>query len=214
MNPDFDIRFGDAEYPSYRLVVQSAELLELEGQTKMLRKIRNGFPQALKALASDGFIHTGDLAILDIDGDFSIVGRVKDTIVLSGGENIEPVPIENALKESEYIDTAVVIGQDEKYLGALIVINEKNVERYLKENHIPYVNRENLKDMEEIRHLINSELARLVNSSKGFKSYEQVSRFALLEKPFTVGRELSAKQEVKRAEVMKLYKEEVESIFR
>ncbi len=162
----------------------------------------------------DGFIHTGDLAILDIDGDFSIVGRVKDTIVLSGGENIEPVPIENALKESEYIDTAVVIGQDEKYLGALIVINEKNVERYLKENHIPYVNRENLKDMEEIRHLINSELARLVNSSKGFKSYEQVSRFALLEKPFTVGRELSAKQEVKRAEVMKLYKEEVESIFR
>ena len=89
-----------------------------------------------------------------------------------------------------------------------------SLERYLKENHIPYVNRENLKDMEEIRHLINSELARLVNSSKGFKSYEQVSRFALLEKPFTVGRELSAKQEVKRAEVMTLYKEEVESIFR
>lgn len=161
----------------------------------------------------DGFIHTGDLAILDIDGDFSIVGRVKDTIVLSGGENIEPVPIENAMKESEYIDTAVVVGQDEKYLGALIVINEKNVERYLKENHIPYVNRESLKEMDEVRRLVNSEVSRLVSSSAGFKAYEQVSRFALLDKPFTVGRELSAKQEVKRAEVMKLYKKEVEAIF-
>ena len=161
----------------------------------------------------EGFIHTGDLAVLDADGDFSIVGRVKDTIVLSGGENIEPVPIENAMKESEYIDTAVVVGQDEKYLGALIVINEKNIERYLKENHVPYVNRETLKDMDEVKRLINSEISRYVSAEAGFKAYEQVSRFALLDVPFTVGRELSAKQEVKRAEVMKLYKKEVEAIF-
>ena len=161
----------------------------------------------------DGFIHTGDLAVLDIDGDFSIVGRVKDTIVLSGGENIEPVPIENTMKESEYIDTAVVIGQDEKYLGALIVINEKNVERYLKENHVPYINRDMLAEMDEVRRLINSEISRYVSSEAGFKPYEQVSRFAILDKPFVVGRELSAKQEVKRAEVMKLYRKEIETIF-
>ena len=67
--------------------------------------------------------------------------------------------------------------------------------------------------MDEVRRLVNSEVSRLVSSSAGFKAYEQVSRFALLDKPFTVGRELSAKQEVKRAEVMKLYKKEVEAIF-
>ena len=162
----------------------------------------------------DGFLHTGDLAVLDARGEFSIVGRAKDTIVLSGGENIEPVPIEAALQQSEYIETAVVVGQDEKYLGALIVPAEKNVERYLKDNHIPYVSREGLSEMEEVRHLISSEIMNYVSKEKGFKSFEQISRFALLDESFKVGKELSAKQEVRRSEVHKLYKDKIESIYR
>ena len=162
----------------------------------------------------DGFLHTGDLAVLDARGEFSIVGRAKDTIVLSGGENIEPVPIEAALQQSEYIETAVVVGQDEKYLGALIVPAEKNVERYLKDNHIPYVSREGLSEMEEVRHLISSEIMNYVSKEKGFKSFEQISRFALLDESFKVGKELSAKQEVKRSEIHKLYKDKIESIYR
>lgn len=162
----------------------------------------------------DGFLHTGDLAVLDARGEFSIVGRAKDTIVLSGGENIEPVPIEAALQQSEYIETAVVVGQDEKYLGALIVPAEKNVERYLKDNHIPYVSREGLSEMEEVHHLISSEIMNYVSKEKGFKSFEQISRFALLDESFKVGKELSAKQEVKRSEIHKLYKDKIESIYR
>ena len=162
----------------------------------------------------DGFLHSGDLAVLDINGDFAIVGRAKDTIVLSGGENVEPVPIEKALMESEYIETAVVVGQDRKHLGALISINAKNVERYLKECHVPYVSREGLTELEEVRSLINKEVVKYVNTERGFKSFEQVSRFALTDAQFQVGRELSAKQEVKRAKVAELYKEEIDSIFR
>lgn len=166
-----------------------------------------------RIIDSEGFLHTGDLAILEYRGDFAIVGRVKDTIVLSGGENIEPVPIEAALQESEYIETAVVVGQDEKYLGALIVPDEKNVERYLKESKVPYISREGLSEMEEVRHLIASEVMKLVSKERGFKAFEQISRFALLPESFQVGRELSAKQEVKRAEIQKLYRKEIESIF-
>ena len=70
-----------------------------------------------------------------------------------------------------------------------------------------------LAEMDEVRRLINSEISRYVSSEAGFKPYEQVSRFAILDKPFVVGRELSAKQEVKRAEVMKLYRKEIETIF-
>ena len=84
----------------------------------------------------DGWLHTGDLAIMSREGDFSLVGRAKDTIVLSGGENIEPLPIEEALRSSQYIESAVVVGQDRKSLGALIVIDGKNSERYLKESWI------------------------------------------------------------------------------
>ena len=166
-----------------------------------------------RAIDSDGFFHTGDLAIIEARGDFAIVGRVKDTIVLSGGENIEPVPIENALLASEYIDSAVVVGQDRRYLGALIVINGKNVERFLKDSQVPYMNKTDLSALPEVEHLIDGEVQRLVSRAAGFKPYEQIPRFVLLSKPFQVGRELSAKQEVKRAEIQKLYKDEIESIF-
>ena len=78
---------------------------------------------------------------------------------------------------------------------------------------MPYFNKTDLTDMDEVRHLIDGEVQRLVSRANGFKPYEQVSRFVLLSRPFQVGRELSAKQEVKRAEIQKLYKDEIESIF-
>ena len=161
----------------------------------------------------DGWLHTGDLAIMSKEGDFSLVGRAKDTIVLSGGENIEPTPIEKALISSQYIETAVVVGQDRKALGALIVIDRKNCERFLKESGVPYINRDHLETIEEVRSLINQEIARLISKTNGFKTYEQVSRFALLSESFKVGKELSGKQEVKRNVVNDIYKKEIESIY-
>ena len=67
--------------------------------------------------------------------------------------------------------------------------------------------------MEEVRHLIASEVMRLVSKERGFKAFEQVSRFRILPEAFQVGRELSAKQEVKRSEIQKLNKKEIESLF-
>ncbi|NLZ69142.1 MAG: long-chain fatty acid--CoA ligase, partial [Spirochaetales bacterium] len=145
--------------------------------------------------------------------EIAIVGRVKDTIVLSGGENIEPLPIEAALRECEYIQTAVVVGQDKKYLGALLVIEPHFVERYLKNNGIPYINRDDLCGKQEVVNLINQEVQKYVNYARGFKTFEQISKFVLLDKPFTIGRELSSKQEIKRAEINTLYKDEIATMF-
>ena len=165
------------------------------------------------AIDKDGFLHTGDLATMTYKREISIVGRVKDTIVLSGGENIEPVPIEASLRDSEYIQTAVVVGQDKKYLGALLVIDTHAVEKFLKNNGIPYVNREDLLERQEVKNLINQEVQRCVSFAKGFKTFEQISKFTLLERPFEVGRELSGKQEIKREAINKLYEKEIASMF-
>lgn len=206
-----EIKIIDTETGEPLGIGQKGELLVRGPQ------VMNGYfndpERTARAIDSDGFFHTGDLAIVEARGDFAIVGRVKDTIVLSCGENIEPVPIENALKSSEYIENVVVVGQDRRYLGALIVIDTKNVERFLKDSQVPYINKAELTELDEVKHLIDGEVQRLVSRSAGFKPYEQVPRFALLSKPFQVGRELSAKQEVKRAEIQKLYKDEIESIF-
>lgn len=161
----------------------------------------------------DGFIHTGDLAIASYEGDFRLAGRAKDTIVLSGGENVEPVPIENALRSSEYIENAVVVGQDKKSLGALITIDKKNVERYLKSEGVPYINRENLESIEEVRLLINSEVTTLVSKAKGFKSFEQISRFKILSDSFKSGTELSAKGEIKRNVINEKYKDDINGMY-
>ena len=166
-----------------------------------------------EVIDKDGFINTGDLAVMTESGLFSIRGREKDTIVLSGGENIEPVPIEKALSESEYIETAVVVGQDKKFLSALIVIDVKNVENYLKDMNIPYIDRRSLASSDDVRALINREIQTYVSTKRGFKLFEQVNRFAILTKSFEVGKELSLKQEIKRKDISEMYKKEIDSLF-
>jgi long-chain acyl-CoA synthetase len=74
-----------------------------------------------KVLDGEGWFDTGDLGLLLADGTLLLTGRAKDTIVLSSGENIEPAPLEEALLASGWIEQVMLVGQDRKQLGALIV---------------------------------------------------------------------------------------------
>ena len=81
-----------------------------------------GKPEAsAKVLSADGWFDTGDLGMLLPDGSVALTGRAKDTIVLSSGENIEPGPLEEALVASSLIEQVMLVGQDERQLGALLV---------------------------------------------------------------------------------------------
>ncbi len=171
-------------------------------------------PEATAAvLSADGWLNTGDLGMLTHRGELKITGRAKDTIVLLGGENVEPLPIEQKITESEYIDTAVVVGQDQKFLGGLMVPNIPAVEKYAEENHIPYDQIDDLLETDEVRELLDSEINSLVNAHSGFRAFERVYRFAILKKPFEVGRELSAKQEIKRHVIAETYAAEISGLF-
>jgi len=167
-----------------------------------------------KAMSVDGWLNTGDLAILTIHDELSIRGRVKDTIVLRGGENVEPVPLEQKLTESRYIKTAVVVGQDMKYLGALILVDADEIKNFAAENGIQYDTYEGLLESQDIQKLYESEIGNLISSKNGFKMYERVNRFALITKDFEVGVELSAKQEVSRFRINDIYKDKIEGLFK
>jgi long-chain acyl-CoA synthetase len=166
-----------------------------------------------KVLSEDGWLNTGDIGMLTRDGEIKITGRAKDTIVLLGGENLEPVPIEQKLTESEYIKQAVVLGQDQKYLAALIVPDEEAVTAWARENNVVNIDYETLLKQPEVLELIDSEINELVSMKNGFKSFERIFKFELLAKPFEVGRELSAKQEVKRHAINELYAKEIRRLF-
>lgn len=166
-----------------------------------------------KAISADGWLDTGDLGYLSIHDELVITGRKKDTIVLRGGENVEPAPIEMQLSKSRYIKLAVVVGQDERSLGALILIDEKELKGYISENGLQYANDEELLRSDEVHNLYESEISALVNPKNGFKLYERINKFCLITKDFEVGVELSAKQEVMRYRISEIYKKEIANLF-
>lgn len=164
-------------------------------------------------LDKDGWLNTGDLAMKTHKGEIKIVGRAKDTIVLTGGENIEPAPIEEILKESEYISTGVVLGQDRKFLTALIVLDMDNLKLFAEEKKIQFASDAELIKKPEVVDRLRSDINELVCEKNGFKSFERIARFHLLANQFEVGKELSAKQEIKRHEIDKIYASEIEKLF-
>jgi long-chain acyl-CoA synthetase len=153
-------------------------------------------------LASDGWFNTGDLGAVRTDGHVVITGRAKDTIVLLSGENVEPEPIENALTSSPLIEQAVVVGQDQKQLAALLVPRAK-----------ADGTRGDPADR-ELQQQIRREIDACVGARQGFRANERIVRFKLLEKPLSVEDGLlSQTLKVKRAVVLERFAREIGELF-
>jgi long-chain acyl-CoA synthetase len=195
-----------------RLPAGSKGLIMVRGPSVMLGYYKKP-DQTAKVLGEDGWLDTGDLGMLTYRGELRITGRAKDTIVLRGGENVEPSPIEQKLAESEFIKQAVVLGQDQKYLAALIVPDQDAVTAWAMDNAVPIVDYEGLLQQPEVVELIDSQINELVSARNGFKTFERIFRFALLANPFEAGKELSAKQEIKRHAIVEIYHREVKRLF-
>lgn len=163
---------------------------------------------------ADGWLNTGDIGMISYDEELKIVGRAKDTIVLLGGENIEPQVIEMAINASPYIERSVVVGQDKRYLGALIVPDQHSVLSFAEENNILYDNYEALLETNEVQNLFRTEIDTLDNAKAGFRTCERIFKFALLKKSFEVGKEVNAKQELLRHKIVEIHKKEYDRLFK
>lgn len=166
-----------------------------------------------KIIDKDGWLNTGDLGILTYDDEIKITGRAKDTIVLLDGENIEPAVIESALLTSEYIESAMVLGQDKKYLGCLIVPSKEAVTEFAKEEKLNTEDYDALLKNEKIDELFVKEINKAVSVENGFRTCEKIYKFSLLANSFKVGQELSAKQEMIRYKISEMYAAEIETLF-
>jgi long-chain acyl-CoA synthetase len=166
-----------------------------------------------EVLSPDGWLNTGDLGMQTFKGELKIIGRVKETIVLLGGENVEPVPIEDTILESPFIDQTMVVGQDQKFLAAVVVLNPEAIEEYAEEKGISYVSKEELLENSLIQELVSDEINSRVNSQRGFREFERIFRFAVIPKHFEVGVEMTASLKVKRDVVNQIYKKEIDRLF-
>lgn len=166
-----------------------------------------------KIIDKNGWLNTGDLGELSYNGLLKITGRAKDTIVLLDGENIEPVMIEQALCASEYIESAMVVGQDQKFLASLIVPSKSAIENYAKENQIAYDSYEGLLKNTLIHKMIMKIVNKHVSQERGFRSCEKITKITLIAKSFEVGKELSAKQEMIRPKITNEYEKEIKMMY-
>ena len=166
-----------------------------------------------RAIDADGWFNTGDIGMLSYDYEIKITGRAKDTIVLLGGENIEPAPIEQALKSFEFIESVVILGQDKKYLSALIVPAKALVTAYAGENDLPTEDYPALLEHPLIQQLFRGGIDARINRQNGFRPFEFIFRFKLVPESFQVGRELSGKQEMMRHRINDIYRNEIGELF-
>ena len=157
----------------------------------------------------DGWLATGDLGVMSHNGCLKIVGRCKETIVLLGGENVEPLPLESKLLESPLIDQCMVVGQDRKHLGLLVVPSlEGFSEAGAGATDLP-----TLVSKERTRKMIRAEVRRLVCLETGFKPFERIAAVELLAKPFTAGDELTMTFKLRRHIIAEKYAEVIASMF-
>lgn len=160
----------------------------------------------------DGWLHTGDVAVLDDDGHLKIVDRMKDIIITSGGKNIAPSEIENALTSSLYIKEAIVVGEGRNYLAALLQIDFDNVGKWAIDHDIPYTNFKNLSGLPQVTALIKDEVE-VVNQQ--FARVENVRRFKLLPKELDHDDdEMTATMKIRRASVYKKFSTEIDEVYK
>lgn len=164
-------------------------------------------PEATSKVLKDGWMNTGDLGMITFNNCLKIVGRSKETVVLLGGENVEPVPIENRLLESPFISQCMVVGQDKKYLSAIIVPSVDHLKDY-------GASTEDLAKNAEVQRLIRDEVKKLISNEAGFKSFEKIVDVRILPKPFEVGDELTNLFKIKRHVVTEKYRDLIESMYR
>ena len=167
-------------------------------------------PDLTSEAMANGWYHTGDIGIMD-DRFLKITDRKKELFKTSGGKYVAPLPIENKLKESIYIEQVMVVGSEKKFVGALIVPSFPNLKDWCRQHAIKAAT-----DEEIINHpAVIAMFKELVESfNKYFNHVEQIKKFELLPHEWSIDTgEMTPKMSIKRKVVMEKYRDAIERIY-
>ncbi len=171
----------------------------------------NNHKATAQTIDSQGWLHTGDQARITEQGHIYITGRIKDILVLSNGEKVPPADIEAAILSDDTFEQAIVVGEGESYLAAVLVLNSDLWFSLAKHHQLdPFVH-DNLNN----KQLHNEILQRLKQRLHDFPSYAKIRRVILTLEPWTVDNDLlTATLKVKRNKVIDYLQADIDLMFR
>lgn len=210
-------RPGGTKFGTVGHVIQGVELkLQPDGEICVAGpSVMKGYykrPDLTAETIIDGWLHTGDIGEL-IDGKYlKITDRKKELFKTSGGKYVAPQPIENKMKESPFIEQIVLVGDNKKFVSALIVPGFSKLKEWAKQHGIEYKNNEYIAKHPMVNALISDEVEVY---NRFFNPVEQVKKFTLLSREFTIDNaELTPKLSVRRKNVLENFAKEVEEMYK
>ncbi len=205
-----------------RIVGEGGEILpagevgeiQLKGEQVFPGYYRND-EENIKAFTADGFFKTGDLGKLTVTGELVITGRSKEIIVLASGENIDPSRIESVITKLPFVSDAVLVGQDKKGLGALIVPDFEQLRKFINDK-FDSGNQDDDKLVadKQVLSRVKIEINRLLQTKHGFKPFEKMQNIHLLDKEFKMGEELTNTLKKKRHVIETKYREVITRLLK
>lgn len=164
-----------------------------------------------KAFTPDGWFRTGDAGLFDQSGSLVLTERLKDLFKTSNGKYIAPQAIESRLGEDRYIEQVAVIGDQRKYVTAIIIPAFEALKEYARKKGITFDSLEDLVENNEIRKFIAERIERL---QKGLAGFEKIKRFTLLPREFTIENgELTNTLKIRRPAINSHYANEIEAMY-
>ena len=168
-------------------------------------------PKATAETIVDGWLHTGDVGMLDEDGYLFITDRKKDIIVTSGGKNIAPTEIERLLISDPYIDQAVVYGDGRQFISALVVPNATLLEEEVRRQGWSLGLENDFITSADVHAFFEARISSLMEH---VSPPERVRRFLLLNRPLSMERgQLTATLKVRRRFVISQFETELLRLY-
>jgi len=207
---------GGTKFGTVGLVIEGQEVkLEADGEICVKGpSVMMGYykrPDLTAETIIDGWLHTGDIGVFEDGKYLKITDRKKELFKTSGGKYVAPQPIENKMKESPFVEQMMVVGAEQKFVGALIVPSVINLKEWMLHKGITFTTIEdaihNPKVLDLYRELIDS-------FNKFFNHVEQIKKFELLPNEWTIDSgELTPTLKLKRKVIMEKYKPAFDRIY-
>lgn len=211
VNPPHKNKYGTVGLPLSGVEVRLSEENEILVKGELVMKGYYKDELATNETIKDGWLYTGDIGQFDSDGYLMITDRKKSLMKTSGGKYVSPTQIEDLILSLQYVENAMVIGNERMYITAIMTADKSGMIKFAERNNISFGTFSELLSNRALLKLIQKDIDSL---QKDLANYERIRKFTLIENHFSIeGGELTPTLKVKRKFVEEKFKDEIDNMY-